>query len=100
MTDLSEAMGQMFGALFSVAMIVLPVVVLYLIIRRAVSGGFRDANESGVEQHHRTPREILDERYARGVDRQGRVRTGAPGSRNGVGDTLCVGALLKNAFLW
>ena len=66
MTSFPEAVGQLFGALFGVAMIVLPVVVLYLIIRRAVSGGFRDANESGVGQHHRTLRDILDERYARG----------------------------------
>ena len=65
MTDFSEAMGQMFGALFAVLMIVLPAIVLYLIIRRAVSGGVRDANERSVERHDRTPREILEERYAR-----------------------------------
>jgi hypothetical protein len=46
-------------------MIVLPAIVLYLIIRRAVSGGVRDANERSVEQHSRTPRDIIDERYAR-----------------------------------
>jgi putative membrane protein len=70
MTNLSEAMGQMFGTLFTVVMIVLPAVLLYLITRRAVSGGVRDASERSVERHARTPREILDERYARGeIDR-------------------------------
>ena len=52
--------------LFGVAMIVLPVIVLYLIIRRAVSGGLQDAGERGAEHHPRTPQAILDERYARG----------------------------------
>jgi uncharacterized membrane protein len=29
-------------------------------------GGLRDASKRGVERYDRTPREILDERYARG----------------------------------
>jgi putative membrane protein len=66
MTDFSETMGQLFGSLFAVLMIVLPAIVLYLIIRRAVSGGVRDATERSVERYDRTPRDILDERYARG----------------------------------
>jgi uncharacterized membrane protein len=57
--------AQPLELLFGVAMIVLPVIFLYLIIRRAVRGGVRDASDRSVEQHLRTPREILDERYTR-----------------------------------
>jgi uncharacterized membrane protein len=39
---------------------------MYFIVRWAVSVGVRDAGKRTVEQHPRTPREILDERYARG----------------------------------
>jgi hypothetical protein len=62
---LSIVGAQPLELLFGVAMLVLPVILLYLIIRRAVSGGVRDASKRGVEHHPRTPREILDERYAR-----------------------------------
>jgi uncharacterized membrane protein len=45
---------------------ILPLVALYFIVRWAVSAGVRDAGKRTVEQYPRTPREILDERYARG----------------------------------
>ena len=41
--------AQPLELLFGVAMIVLPVIFLYLIIRRAVSGGVRDASDRSVE---------------------------------------------------
>ena len=95
MTGFFEVVGHLFEAIFTIAMIVLPVVVLYLIIRRAVSGGLRDANESGVAQHPRTPRDILDERYAHGEigrDEYEQVRRDL--------ETGYVDVLSKGASLW
>jgi putative membrane protein len=54
------------GLLFSGLFVILPLVVMYFIVRWAVSSGIRDAGRRTIEQHLRTPREILNERYARG----------------------------------
>ncbi|HJQ29478.1 MAG TPA: DUF6019 family protein [Rubrobacter sp.] len=43
-----------------------PLAALYFIVRWAVRAGVRDAGKMNVEHPPRTPREILDERYARG----------------------------------
>ena len=58
----TSSSGLLFVGLFAV----LPLIAMYFIVRWAVSAGVRYAGKRTVEQHPRTPREILDERYARG----------------------------------
>jgi putative membrane protein len=63
---LSTFGAQPSGLLFGALLAVLPLIAMYFIVRWVVSAGVRDAGTRTVEQHPSTPREILDERYARG----------------------------------
>lgn len=57
--------GWLFGGLILVGLIVLIVVVVLVVIRSG-SAGRTVPNTPGTAGASRTPREILDERYARG----------------------------------
>ena len=57
---------QPLGLLLPGLYVIPPLIAMYFIVRWAVSAGIHDASKKrNIEHHLRTPREILDERYAR-----------------------------------
>ncbi len=62
-----ESLAGFLGVLFVLLVYIVLFIVVYYVIKRAISGSIRDeAKRNGGDLAHTTARQILDERYARG----------------------------------
>jgi putative membrane protein len=80
---------------------ILPLVVLYTVIKSAVGGAIRGAGTGGDHGYEGTAREILDRRYARGeIDRDEYRRAIRDLQAEYPATRSSAGALLKIRALW